>query len=174
MLLYSTLLIIALALAVGIIWIYRTTSDTSKAIYTTILPDTLESKPTDHLKQSEGQKPSRVVKDPWGQKQHATPANVAKTNVAVPEHKAPWGWRGNEHHTGGHHPAHGHGNARHCSLYDSPATDPTGRRGQKVGWPYREEIADSSGTAYKVSRKRVRVRKKPPSDPKVLSKPWGW
>ena len=172
MLLYSTLLIIALALAVGIIWVYRTTSDTSKAIYTTILPDTLDSKPTDHLKQSEGQKPNSVVKDPWGQKQHATPATVAKSNAAVPDSKTPWGWPGSEHHA--HAQAHGQGNTRHCSLYESPATDPAGIREQNVGWPYREDIADSSGAAYKVSRKKARVKKKTNAEPKVISKPWGW
>ena len=174
MLLYSTLLIIALVLAVGILWVYRTTSDTSKAIYTTIIPDTVESKPADHLKQSEAQKPSRVVKDPWGQKQHATPATVAKSNAAVPESKAPWGWPRSEHHAHAQHQAHGQDNARHCSLYETPATEPAGIREHNVGWPQREDIADSVGAAYKVSRKKPRNRKKTDTDLKTASKPWGW
>lgn len=168
MLLYLTLLIIALALAVGIIWFYRATTDTSKAIYTTILPDNLESRPADHLKQAAGQESSRVVKDPWGQKQHATPANVAKTNAAVPAEKTPWGWPNDGQHANSPH------STRHCSLYESPVTDPARIREQNVGWPYREDIPDRAGTAYKVSRKKTRAKKKTNADLKTVSKPWGW
>jgi hypothetical protein len=165
MLFYSTMFIVSLIVAVVILWFYRVSADTSKAIYTTIIPSRVDESPSDHLNETVAHKTRTDAESPLGMKSHQTPRNLAQTHRAKSIAQTPWGWPGHKQHQVRKQRKH---YARHNSLNDAPSADSASIQSQKVGWPYRGE---TDGKVYKATRKV------PPSKKinlKTLSKPWGW
>ena len=116
MFLYATLFIICLILAVAAVWFYRSTKDSSKAIYNTVIPISEISHVTDHPKDDKGRRAGAA--DPGGNRSHQTPANVAKTHAARAIEQTQLGWPGNENQLN-ENKVHGRPTkaAGHCSLY---------------------------------------------------------
>ncbi len=162
MLFYATIFIVSLVLAGGIVWFYRTSARTSKAIYNTI-------RPLSEVKKTRGAN----TPQPWGQKAHQTPGNLAKTHAAMPAAQAPWGWSGSENQVREKRKKSESRKrkAAHSSLHEENMSKPKSIRNQNVGWPYREEMTETNGRAYKVTRKPARPKR---TNLKEVSKPWGW
>jgi len=171
MLFYSTILIVSLIVAVVILWFYRTTKDTSKAVYNTIKPPAVDHSPTNHLKETTAPMAVTDTPTPWGTKSHHTPRNLAQTHAAKPIEQAPWAWQGHKRHQVREQRTH---NARHSSLNDAPSADPASIRSQNVGWPYREDMMKTGGKGYKITRKVPLPKKTNLTNLSTLSKPWGW
>lgn len=173
MLFYATIFIVSLVLAGGIVWFYRTSADTSKAIYDTVIPLSEIKHPADHAKRSAAQKAGVKTPQPWGQKAHQTPGNLARTHAAVPTTEIPWGWKGSEKQVGEkrRHNGSRKSKAAHCSLYEENKSKPKSLRNPNVGWPYRKEMTETNGRAYKVTRRAARPKR---TNLKEVDKPWGW
>jgi hypothetical protein len=173
MLLYATIFIVSLVLAGGIVWFYRTSADTSKAIYNTVIPLSEVKHPADHAKRSAAQKAGVKTPQPWGQKAHQTPGNLARTHAALPTDQAPWGWPGSASQVGEKRNKYGarKRKAAHCSLYEQNKSEPKSSRNPDVGWPYREEKTEANGNVYKVTRRAKRPER---TNLKEVEKPWGW
>lgn len=173
MLFYTTIFIVSLVLAVVVLWFFRTSTDTSKAIYNTVIPLSERKSPAGQVKGAKVQKTDVNKPEPWGQKVHQTPGNLARTHAAMPTKKAPWGWPGSENQVADKrkHVVSSKSKAAHCSLYEENKSEAKSIRNQNVGWPYREEMTESNGRAYKVTRKVARPKR---TNLKEVGKPWGW
>ena len=171
MLFYATIFIVSVVVAGGIVWFYHTSADTSKAIYNTIIPLSEAKNPADHAKDAKAQNAGMNTPQPWGQKTHQTPGNLARTHAAMPTTQTPWGWTGSEKRVGKKqaHDGSRKSKAAHCSLYDK--SEPKSIRNQNVGWPYREDKTETTGRAYKVTRRAARPKK---TNLASVEKPWGW
>jgi len=163
MLFYATIFIVCLVLAGVILWVYRSSADTSKAIYNTIIPLSEAKNPADHVKDAKPQKAGTDTPQPWGRKTHQTPGNLARTHAAMPATDKPWGWPGSAQQR--------ENKAPHCSLYEEKKAKSKSTHNPNVGWPYREEMSETGGRAYKVTRRASRPKK---TNLKTVSKPWGW
>jgi hypothetical protein len=168
MLFYSTMFIVSLIVAVVILWFYRVSADTSKAIYTTIIPSRVDESPSDHLNETVAHKARTNAEIPRRKKSHQTPRNLARTHPAKPIVQPPWGWPGHKQHQVRKQRSD---YARHNSLNDASSADSARIRSQKVGWPYREDMMKTGGKGYKIRRKVPPSKK---TNLKTLSKPWGW
>ena len=168
MLFYSTMFIASLIVAVVILWFYRASTDTSKAIYTTLMPGRVDHSPSDHLNDTVAHKTRTYAESPLGMKSHQTARNLAQTHRAKSLDQTPWGWPGHKRPQVREQRTL---NARHSSLIDAPSADPVSIRSQKVGWPYRDDMMETGGKVYKATRKVPPPRK---ATLKTISKPWGW
>ena len=168
MLFYTAMFIVSLILAVVILGFYRTSRDTSKAIYTTLVPARVDHNPSADLNDTVAQKTGTNAESPLGRKSRQTPRNLARTHRAKSIEQTPWGWPGHKRHQVRKLPTHF---ARHNSLNDAPSADSASAQSQKVGWPYRGGMLKTDGKVYRVTRKIPPPKK---SIPKTISKPWGW
>ena len=168
MLFYSTMFIVSLILAVVILWFYRASRDTSKAIYTTIRPGRVDHSPSDPLNDTVAHKTLTNAESPLGMKSHQAARNLGQTHRARSIVQTPWGWPGHKRPRVGEFRTH---LASNNSSNDAPSADPASIRSQKVGWPYREDMMKTGGKVYKTTRKVPPPRK---ATPKTISKPWGW
>ena len=168
MLFYSTMFIVSLILAVVILWFYRASKSTSKAIYTTIIPGRADHSPSDPLNDTVAHETPTNAESPLGRKSHQTPRNLAQAHRAKSIEQTPWGWPGHKRPKDREFRPHF---ASNNSSNDAPSADPASIRSQKVGWPYREDIMRTGGKAYKATRKVPPPEK---TNLKNLSKPWGW
>jgi hypothetical protein len=165
MLFYSTIFIVSLIVAVVILWFYRLSADTSKAVYTTIIPSRVDESPSDHLNDTVAHKTRTDAESPLGTKSHQTPRNLARTHRAKSIDQTPWGWPGHKRpHVRTHF-------ASHNNLNDAPSADSASIRSQKVDWPYRDRMLVTDDKVYKATRKVPPLKK---ANLKTLSKPWGW
>lgn len=173
MLFYVTIFIVCVVLAGAIIWFYRTSGDASKAIYDTIIPLSKIEHPTDNVKSAAATKAGTDTPEPWGQKSNQTPGNLARTHAAMPATQTPWGWAGSEKQVGEKRTRYKSRKkkAAHCSLYEDNKSKPKSNRSQTVGWPYREEMTETKGRAYKVTRRTALPKR---TNLKEINKPWGW
>jgi hypothetical protein len=165
MLFYSTIFIVSLIVAVVILWFYRVSADTSKAVYTTIIPSRVDESPSDHLNDTVAHKTRTDAESSLGVKSHHTPRNLARTHRAKSIEQTPWGWPGHKRPQVRTH------FASHNSLNDAPSAESASIRSQNVGWPYREEKMRTGGKVYKLTRKARTLKK---TNIKTLKKPWGW
>jgi hypothetical protein len=92
MLFYLTMFIVSLILAIVILWFYRVSADTSKAIYTTIIPSRADESPSDHLNDTVAHKTRTDAESPLGMKSHQTPRNLARTHRAKSIEQTSRGW----------------------------------------------------------------------------------
>ena len=168
MLFYSTMFIVSLILAVVILWFYRASRDTSKAIYTNIMPGRVDHSPSDPLNDTVAHKARTDAESPLERKNHQTPRNLVQTHRAKSIEQTPWGWPGHNRHQVREFRTHF---ASNNSLNDAPSVDPASIRGQKVGWPYRKDMMRTGGKVYKITRKVPPTEK---TNLRTLSKPWGW
>ena len=165
---YSTMFIVSLIVAVVILWFYRVSADTSKAIYTTIIPSRVDESPSDHLNDTVAHKTRTDAENPLGRKSHQTPRNLVRTHRAKSIEQTPWGWPGHKRPQDREFRPHF---ASNNSSNDAPSADPASIRSQKVGWPYREDMMRTGGRVYKITRKLPPPKK---TNLKTLGKPWGW
>jgi hypothetical protein len=168
MLFYSTILIVCLIVVVVILWFYRTTKHTGKAIYNTIKPPAVDRSPNNHLKETTAPMAVTDTPTPRGTKSQQARRKLAQTYTTRPLEQAPWGWPGHKQHKVRQQRTH---DARHSSLNGAPSADPASIRSQKVGWPYREDMIITGGKVYKKARKVPPPKK---TILKTISKPWGW
>jgi hypothetical protein len=167
---YTSLFIASVIVALVILWLYNAIVDAGKVVYEAFLPSSKTST-TSHLDKQ--QTVATTVNDtptPWGWKAASKPSTEARTHPARPIENAPWGWPGNpkvirEHGTGGD----GTGLDTYMNKLESRRKNRKNKQA-RTGWPYREEMFEFAGKAYKVTRK-VTPRK---TNLKAASKPWGW
>lgn len=145
---YTALFVASVIAALITLYLFNVLKDAGKAVYRAFLPSS-----KDNL--------SRHIDDvPF----HAT----------IKDTSTPWGWNGNDHGIREHHPKRAVRNAN--SGLDGFLSQVGNERDQKASkkvaasWPYREEKSESTGKAYKVTRK-VTPRK---TNLEKTGKPWGW
>jgi hypothetical protein len=168
MLIYSTIIIVGFIVASVILWLYRASKDTSKAIYTTLKPGKVDHSPSDPLNDTVAHKTRTDAESPLGMKSRQTPRNLTQSHRPKSLEQTPWGWPGHKRPQVRELRTHF---ASHNSLNDAPSADPASIRSQKVGWPYRDDMMKTGGKVYKATRKVPPPRK---ATPKTISKPWGW
>lgn len=142
MLFYVSLFIASVMSALVVLYIYHALADVGKAVYRALLPSS-KNNVTRHRR------------------------NV-RFNSAVSDTPTPWGWNGNEPEAReyGTKPATTNG----ASGLDGFLNN-VGNKSTSVGWPFREEKVEPTGTAYKVRRKKAS------NEPRLRTggaQPWGW
>lgn len=166
---YTALFVASVIAALIILYLYNSLKEVGKAVYRAFLPSS-----KDNLARQIHDTPYHAtINDtptPWGWDDHATPVKRVKTAPPSPSDNTPWGWKG------GDHQVRENGRKGSASGLDA-FVNSTGsgqasktRKQAAVGWPYREEKSESTGKAYKVTRKVALQR----TNLKTTSKPWGW
>ncbi len=140
---YTSLFVGSLIAAFLILYLYNALIHVGKTAYRAWFENS-EDHLTGHLDEA------KYGTTPWGWKSHATPGTSART-----------------------HPAAATPNA---AGFDDFLNSNLGASGSQAtqkstaSWPYREEKSETSGKAYKVSRKA----RPPRTNLKETAKPWGW
>jgi len=124
---YTSLFIASLFAALVILWAYHAIADAGSALLKSMLPSDKKG-PTSHLSARPMRPTVNGTRTPWGWKSHETPANLAKTHAAKPDHYA---------------------GIRYSAPKAANAVKPS------AGWVKREERSELGGKAYKVTRKTV-------------------
>jgi len=168
MLFYLTIFIVCLVVAIVVLWFYRMSTDTSKAIFTTIVPSRVDESPSEHLNDTVAHKTRTDAESPLGTISQQTPRNLERTHRAKSIDQTPWGWPGHKR-----PPVRELRTqyASHNSVNEGPSADSESTRSQKAGSPYRDGRLETKGKVYNVTRKTPPPAK---TTPDTLSKPWGW
>ncbi len=124
MLFYTSLFIACVFAAFLAIWAYHAIADASQAIMATMLPRTKKG-PTSHLGTQTQRNRKHGTQTPWGWKNHQTPATIAKTHAAKPQH---------------------------TSFDDLAVTGSKKSDEHRENWVRRENKSELGGNAYKVTR----------------------
>ena len=152
MLVYATIFIVSIIVAVVSLVLYKVISDTSRSVYSS-------KEPIDIIPQQDKSSAYASISDrafPSGQTSHSTPRNMAQTFPAMPT-EAHDDWSVRE-------------KGSHCSLYDVNPVEAPVRKKRNTGWPQRVDKQEAGGSTYKVTRKRPAES----ADTEDGSKPWGW
>jgi len=139
---YVSLFVASVISALAVLYFYNALADVGKEFYRAFLPGSKDNR-TKHLEK-------------------------ARFNSTVNKTAAPWGWKGNDNVVRERDPKDATVNG--ASGLDALLKN-HGNESASVGWPYREEKTECTGTAYKVSRKAgtVKTSRKPGN-----KQPWGW
>lgn len=166
---YTSLFVASVIVALVIIWLYNSIVEAGKVVYHAFLPSS-KTNTTSHLDNKTVAPTVNDTPTPWGWRAGSKPATEARAHPARPAENAPWGWRGNANKIRDRGPnGHGTGLDSYLQKLDTRRKDRKEKRA-RVGWPYREEMFEFAGKAYKVTR-RMTPKK---TNLQTASKPWGW
>jgi hypothetical protein len=138
---YTSLFVACVITALLVLYLYNAIADASRSIYRAFLPSS-KNKPTSHL-------------------------DGLKVRSTVNRTPSPWGWKGNDNVIREHGPKAAAANG--AGGFDAFINNHS-RESASVGWPYREEKSELTGSVYKVSRKTGAAGARRGSG----GKPWGW
>ncbi len=169
MFLYAFLFVASLVVALVLFWIYNAVMDGGRAVNRAIHAGSKHHSVAE-LEQEIDYADVHGRPALWGQGDHASPAQAARTAAVATADSVPWGWPGNHQEAQEHGPSHVLEDVALVSPHSYSGNAPTRAKESTHGWPQREEKTEMAGTAYKVTRKTAASK----ATLRTSGRPWGW
>ncbi len=169
---YTALFVACVIIAMIVLYLYKALLAVGKMVYTAFLPSA-KTNFTPAPEEKDLATTINATPTPWGwdrlpKTEHMAqtrPTKITPTNT--PTKLAPWGWPGNSHGIREHRVS---GGVIHAIFNRDNTSAALETVSQVVGWPYREEKFEFTGTVFKVLHKETPKQ----TNLQTTCKPWGW